>query len=286
MSSEKTKIAQSSVALYASRVITGMTFTVGLVFGVILPGATLLISLSPLPDQVSIFSNTWFSTPVVLQGAAVVFVFVSLIAGIIFWQKDIRVPDVISFKKSTLKTTNEGPARQDDDGSPAEVDYPYKYLKEYLEERGMNHLADLVPWSGNDESTHSKRSKQFINSLKVKLYLNYPESYNMISRNESHIRFMAALWYVGRSIFSLCFLGVFFGLSLIFINLSNGAGNYLSAIISLCSAALTLVASVFLYRVIEQGLHYQRIREILYILEATYMTSNGLTAKRDGLIDA
>ena len=62
----------------------------------------------------------------------------------------------------------------------------YINLREYLLTRGLEHLARLVPWPDKDEkldeaedkgkpSTPVKRTKNFINILKIRLGWHYPE---------------------------------------------------------------------------------------------------------------
>jgi hypothetical protein len=42
-----------------------------------------------------------------------------------------------------------------------EVDFPYLYLKRYLEKRDLRHLAACIPWDGINQKTHQRRSKMF-----------------------------------------------------------------------------------------------------------------------------
>ncbi|MDR1251375.1 MAG: hypothetical protein LBK62_04320, partial [Treponema sp.] len=78
----------------------------------------------------------------------------------------------------------------------------YSHLKRYLEIRNYTHLADHIPWEGNneDEKKVKHRSKMFINILKARIHRFAPEEMPGIEKNEAHIRLMNSLWYAARSI--------------------------------------------------------------------------------------
>jgi hypothetical protein len=69
-------------------------------------------------------------------------------------------------------------------------------LYEYLEKRGLTHLADIIKWRGYEKDTHSLRSKAFINILKIRLDFAFPEKCGTIIRNEAHVRLKSSLWYM------------------------------------------------------------------------------------------
>jgi hypothetical protein len=82
--------------------------------------------------------------------------------------------------------------------------FPYSHLYEYLTERGLKHIADYVPWRGNEEGSHGLRTKMFINLLKIRLHYMVPLKCGEIVRNEAHIRMMSSVWYAASALRWLC----------------------------------------------------------------------------------
>lgn len=130
----------------------------------------------------------------------------SYVAGHIFYRRDPKIPDERSFHRlSSGVEKHSGPVRICD----AEVDFnrsnneinptafnlefPYRYLHEYLVDRGLSHLANFIHWRGNDPSTYSRRTKHFINALKVRLEFSFPYQYIRLQKNEAHVRLMSSI---------------------------------------------------------------------------------------------
>jgi hypothetical protein len=96
------------------------------------------------------------------------FVVFSFIIGSIFYREDPKQPDRISAHYIWRKSSDRaGLAVQTDDKGNIKVDYPYHFIYEYLLKRGLWHLAKHIPWQGGQSLTFSKRSKMFINILKI-----------------------------------------------------------------------------------------------------------------------
>lgn len=74
-------------------------------------------------------------------------------------------------------------------------DFPYMSYYKYLLKRKHYDLLKYVEWT-----TQAARTKNKINLYKIKLQLNEPNAYSIISKNESHIRMAASSWYVARLI--------------------------------------------------------------------------------------
>ena len=148
--------------------------------------------------------------------------------------------------------------------------FPYSHLHEYLDARGLKHLAELVPWRGKDTSTYRFRTKMFINLLKVRLQYTNPGKCSEIVRNEAHVRMMSSVWYAARALQWLC--GTLAGLVLLSL-LSNPSlkSPDLWGILSFLAALL--LAAFWLKRTIRRFFHYQRVREIVYVLETAYWAS-------------
>jgi hypothetical protein len=94
--------------------------------------------------------------------------------------------------------------------SPEELDvqYPYVYLKQFLNHRGLVELAKMVNWDGIDRGEVATRSKSFINNLKIRLFYYVPQRCGLVVRNEGHIRLMASVWFVCRSLAALVLVGM------------------------------------------------------------------------------
>lgn len=72
-------------------------------------------------------------------------------------------------------------------------DFPYMSYYKYLLKRKHYDLLKYVEWT-----TQAARTKNKVNLYKIKLQLNEPNAYSIISKNESHIRMAASSWYVAR----------------------------------------------------------------------------------------
>jgi hypothetical protein len=117
------------------------------------------------------------------------------------------------------------------------------------------------------------RSKTYVNRLKIRLSFYFPEAYRRIVRNEAHVRLATSTWFVINA-------------AKIFAWVGTAAAAVASAILAyetLQTAAVALaVAPAFLTclfvcygchkgrSAIERFIHYQRLREVFYVLELAY----------------
>lgn len=209
----------------------------------------------------------------------------SYVIGHIFFRQDPKIPDTKSFERVPDDIRKDGPVRlcedeikynikkYGDDGEKKKhnMEFPYRYLHEYLTDRGMPHLAEKITWKGNDPKTYKNRTKHFINILKVHLEFLFPYQYTRIQRNEAHVRLMSSMWYCSKSIISLSTFGSFLGIiSVIFVyKITNSLYPmpYFSAIFW---PIFSLFSAFIIKSKIEGFLHYQRIREIVFIMEAAH----------------
>lgn len=213
-----------------------------------------------------------------------VFVF-AYVVGHLFFRQDPKYPDRKSFNRVKQTIGETGPVRLCDKereynrskelpSDEYNLEFPYRYLFEYLTDRGMIHLADLVPWRGLNPETYPYRSKHFINSIKIRLEFLFPIQYTRIQRNEAHVRLMSSMWYATKALISISIIGLLLSL-LIFVlthyNLTTGTASYI--IHSIFAPFATLIVAILIKNYIESFLHYQRIREIIYILETAYFAN-------------
>jgi len=199
---------------------------------------------------------------------AIFFLVFAYVVGHFFFRCDPKEPDARSFARATKRFTDverEAWAVREDD-----VQFPYRYLREYLEARNLGHLARLVPWKGSDPSTHHMRTKSFINLLKIRLFFYYPERCWLVTRNEAHIRLMSSIWYAARTLLTVCFIGVAIGGLAGALGYVN-TGRVLPQVLVPMSFVL-VVAGFALWAkwTIEKFIHYQRIREVVFVLETAH----------------
>jgi hypothetical protein len=158
-----------------------------------------------------------------------------------------------------------------------DVEFPYLNIKEYLLHRNLRHLADVVPWGVGDEKSRSSRTTAFINILKTRLAFALPNRCGNITRNEAHIRLMCSMWYMARlvqwlGLLSLC-LVVLAALTVCPHYRVFERQEWEVSAPCLGGSALVVLAMWYVRDKIERNLHYQRVREILYVLETAYFAT-------------
>lgn len=149
--------------------------------------------------------------------------------------------------------------------------FPYSHLFEYLTARRLSHLAEHVPWHGSDGNIDA-RSKMFINILKIRLQFHYHKRCGEIVRNEAHVRMMSSMWFATKQLEWV--LGVLLVL-LVAVSRLRGESVLLpqfpaNAALLCCLLLLLFIAAQWLCGSILKFLHYQRVREIVYVLETAH----------------
>lgn len=258
------------------------------------PPTTVLTSI----QQIS--STIWI-------GIFIVGLILAYVVGHLFYRSDPKVPDEKSWSRlcggiKDLKEQREELACDKASG----CQFPYLHLAAYLKHRGFRHLTPFVIWAPNtdniDESAKTKgadglddndatddvsapddeytpqRTKNYINVLKIRLRYHAPDKCGVIIRNEAHVRLAASTWYVARSLFYICAVGALItgaGAGITFAQLdatqpsawTNTWSDYFAAVSSLL---MVLAVSVFAYHSVLRFLHYQRLREVFFVLETAY----------------
>jgi len=154
-----------------------------------------------------------------------------------------------------------------------ECQFPYPYLAAYLKQRGLDHLLPFVTWS--KKPAQKKRSKIYINTLKIRLRHHYQEGVSVIVRNEAHVRLASSTWYATKALQITSWVGfLLFGAALVGYSSYTGSVSLTSAFTAhLSTFAFPLGVWVLGMRGrsrIERFLHYQRLREVFYVLETAY----------------
>jgi hypothetical protein len=152
--------------------------------------------------------------------------------------------------------------------------FPYSHVKEYLQARGLNKLAENVPWRGSDEQeTEKHRTKMFVNLLKIRLLHQSPNKCGEIIRNEAHIRMMSSVWYAAATMQELCGLLAVLTMAIWILGIRSHQQSLAlrSEPASLLFFLIALIlASGWLKLTIRRFFHYQRVREIVYVLETAF----------------
>jgi hypothetical protein len=186
----------------------------------------------------------------------VLLVMLSYVAGHLFYRQDPKEPDERSFKRSFRnKTTEEWVADLDN------VEFPYLHFDRYLKSRNLNHLLPLTEWCAT-----GRRTKNFLNILKIRLFYEYPEKCGSIAKNEAHVRLMASTWYMSRAL--KWFAGAIIVLTLATATVSP---TFLLRVIPAVPAIIVGIIAFATQWMIERFLHYQRVREVMWVLETAYI---------------
>ena len=216
--------------------------------------------------------------------AFVFMLILSYVLGHLFYRRDPKIPDIRSFKRISQSPPSQAELQANYSGSPDEwrrqsfgciteddCQFPYRYLYDYLRVRGHTHLLDLVTW--NDEP--HRRSKTYINLLKVRLQFYRPDKFRRVIRNEAHVRLATSTWYAGRALFFVCTVAILIAVLAVGVSLGRAQfqsvadtlGWYTSSMIA---PVLVLILAWYCRRATEQFIHYQRLREAFYVLELAY----------------
>jgi hypothetical protein len=214
-------------------------------------------------------------------GTSVIALVLSYVLGSIFYRQDPKIPDHRSARLIWHYTKSQEdrdrlavqPRSKDaEDILPGDAQFPYYFLYEYLTGRGLNRLADWVPWKGKEESTWRYRTKMFINQLKIRLQFLVPEKCKDIVRNEAHVRLATSLWYATLWLIGVSIIGIILIIGGFIVSLSKL--YYFAGVFGFDVLVLSLAMLIKLK--IEKFIHYLRVREIVYVLEtADFAQRNG-----------
>jgi hypothetical protein len=147
--------------------------------------------------------------------------------------------------------------------------FPYEYYNTYLIKRNETHLLEHVGWCYDESS----RSKNALNKLKLKIQLIAHRDYNILVKNEAHIRMSSSSWYVSKTNMLMSVISLILIFFVIIIN--NNSCCYMNwskltdikNIIILFLPVLIFLFNIFIYRSVIKFLHYQRLREIFFVLQ-------------------
>jgi hypothetical protein len=147
--------------------------------------------------------------------------------------------------------------------------FPYPGYGDYLRKRKLDHLLEFALWVHEGR----ERSKNYINIIKIQLRYEHPERCGSVLRNEAHVRLASSTWYVSQALF---WLSVILVLLLALLQLwsfraaavaAGGPGIASRFLVAALPASIVGVAALYARMVIEKFLHYQRLREVFFVLQ-------------------
>jgi hypothetical protein len=137
--------------------------------------------------------------------------------------------------------------------------FPYEYYNTYLIKREETHLLEYAKWCKDERA----RSKNALNRLKLKLQLIANQDYNILVKNEAHIRMSSSSWYVAeKNIWINVIILLIFSILLFW-----KPDFYQNMYFIIILPVLMLLLNFFIYRSVIKYLHYQRLREIFFVLQ-------------------
>ena len=218
------------------------------------------------------FFSQWLDFGLGPYGNLGLFVVAAFVLGSVFFRQDPKKPDFKSARRIWRKADpderkklavhpvgeNEPELRQGD------AQFPYLFIRDYLEARGLRHLARWIPWKGSDPSTWSYRTKMYINILKIRLQYVVPDKCKEIVRNEANVRMATSVWYATKWIIWT----VSGSIALLLAGMAVFHIPFKSLTLPVGYDVIVFIFSFALQRNIEKFLHYLRVREIVYVLEA------------------
>lgn len=220
----------------------------------------------------------WLDFGLGMYGNAGILLVAAYVLGSVFYRQDPKTPDYRSARHVWRSAKEEDRGRlavqprnpEAHDIAEEDAQFPYFFLKEYLAGRGLGHLAQWVPWSGRDKDSWSRRTKMFINVLKIRLQYLVPERCKDIVRNEAHVRMATSVWYATNWILAAATLSFLFAFAA-FVNYPNKLSD--TTVTALSYDILVLVFAHILKTKIEKFIHYLRVRETVYVLETADFAS-------------
>lgn len=207
-----------------------------------------------------------------------VLVAIAYVVGHLFYRKGPKEPDQRSFGRITKGEDADKLRAEYGCASQSECAFPYPNMDLYLKQRGHDHLLPLVLWREGS----SYRSKTYINLLKIRLRYFHPEKCSEVIKNEAHVRLSSSTWFVTRALRYCCWVALALGFALmlvawaVLVGAADPSAHLVSfldvrALLAICflPAAVLLLAEFGRVR-IEEILHYQRMREVFFVLETAY----------------
>lgn len=141
-------------------------------------------------------------------------------------------------------------------------DFPYINYYKYLLRRNLTDLVEHIDWATSEE-----RSKNKINSLKIRVQIFANEAYAMINKNESHIRMSSSTWHITKQLIYVTIASFIGFLSLIIRRLICNCEIITAQWFAMLLPLIMFILVFYIRYKIPRYIHYQRLREIQYTLQ-------------------
>ena len=141
-------------------------------------------------------------------------------------------------------------------------DFPYINYYKYLLRRNLTDLVKHIDWATSEE-----RSKNKINSLKIRVQIFANEAYAMINKNESHIRMSSSTWHITKQLIYVTIASFIGFLSLIIRRLICNCEIITAQWFAMLLPLIMFILVFYIRYKIPRYIHYQRLREIQYTLQ-------------------
>lgn len=146
--------------------------------------------------------------------------------------------------------------------------WPYKDLIKFLGNR-VPHLTKMITWG--KEKPPSRRE---INAIKEAIQFNFPDHYGPIARQEAHARLVSSIWFICRTfnrlsgtVFVILVLGLY---TKLYTSLSRY--DQIFYITNVVINGMIFIVALWIKIIIEKTFHFQRVRELLLILNSAYLS--------------
>lgn len=269
---------------FLGSLLPGIVFTVAAIFALAWPfwavveaasGGQYTGAVNSIPAE--IIKNAELGTLVAL-------LCISYVLGHLFFRQDPNDADRASFLRLRNALINQqsraGDAKPPEEDlntqlrkeyaceDEADVKFPYPYLADYLEQRGLRHLMWFVLW--REKGNKALRTKNYINVLKIRLGYYRPGQCISIARNEAHIRLISSTWHLCRGLILVSAVGLTFALIRVMVLQGSMLTRIEETLALLAQPVLVLAAAGYIRWKTEKPLHYMRLREIIFVLETAY----------------
>lgn len=255
------------------------------VIGFFLPAGLVIVPYSAMlfgpPDyEIGELVLTWFNSQGWFASALILF-FLLVFAYIVGYIIRLSSPDVLDLISAEKIVNKMGIDALKEDHWPYRGDpkdrFPYFHFKDYLTARGLPELANLVQW-GNPESEEpgkGKRTKTQINMMKLEVANNSPELSATLEGNEAHVRLMFGTWSVIKICIPLIFVGIalnVLGLGFRLLGPKNLTYPNPPYAVAIFYGLVLLVGMYWASNRIISLFHYQRVKELMFIVGCTYFS--------------
>lgn len=153
--------------------------------------------------------------------------------------------------------------------SMRDCEFPFPYIRRYLRQRNHSHLTKYVHWCGPEEN----RSKTAVNRYKLAIEAHFPSRYRRLVRNEAHVRLSTSTWYAAGALknFGLGAAAAMLGLALLdalgWTSWDTPGFELAWHLEQVLTPLAVAVVAWYLRRSVEGYNHYQRLREVFFVLE-------------------